>query len=77
MTTQLDSIHVLVHVAGGLIARKKVAEMPLEHWREVLDVHLTSLFLTTKSVLAHMHEGGAIVTFASQAGRDGGGLGAY
>lgn len=69
-------IHGLVHVAGGMVARKTMTEMDEMFWRQVLDVNLTSLFLTTKAVLPRMANGGAIVTFSSQAGRDGGGPGA-
>jgi 3-oxoacyl-[acyl-carrier protein] reductase len=69
------SIDVLVNNAGGLIARKKIAEMELEHWNAVMTLNLTSTFMMTKACLAHMKTG-AIVNLASQAGRDGGGPGA-
>ena len=69
-------IDILQFVTGGLVARKTVPEMDAEFWHQVLDLNLTSLFLTVKAVLSHMGEGGSIVTFASQAGRDGGGPGA-
>jgi 3-oxoacyl-[acyl-carrier protein] reductase len=71
-----DTIDVLVHVTGGLVARKTLAEMDLEHWQAVHAVNLESLFLTTKAVVPRMPEGGSIVAFSSQAGRDGGGPGA-
>ncbi|KQW67560.1 3-oxoacyl-ACP reductase [Ensifer sp. NM-2] len=66
----------LVHVAGGIIARKTLSEMDEAFFREVIDVNLTSLFNATKAAVPAMNEGGSIVTFASQAGRDGGGPGA-
>jgi len=69
-------IDVLVFVTGGLVARKTLAEMDLEFFTKVLNLNLTSLFLTVKAVTPHMSDGGSIVTFASQAGRDGGGPGA-
>lgn len=69
------SIDVLVNNAGGLIARKTIAEMELEHWNAVMTLNLTSTFMMTKACLAHM-KSGAIVNLASQAGRDGGGPGA-
>ncbi|KIN62894.1 3-oxoacyl-(acyl-carrier-protein) reductase FabG [Sulfitobacter noctilucicola] len=69
------SIDVLVNNAGGLIARKKIVEMELEHWNAVMTLNLTSTFMMTKACLAHMKTG-AIVNLASQAGRDGGGPGA-
>jgi len=70
------SIDCLVHVSGGLVQRKKIIEMDLAHWQKVLDVNLTSLFLMTQAVVPHMKSGSSIVTFSSQAARDGGGGGA-
>lgn len=69
------SVDVLVNNAGGLIARKTIAEMSLEHWQAVMDLNLTSTFLTIKACLPHMTSG-AIINIASQAARDGGGAGA-
>lgn len=67
-------VDVLVNNTGGLIARKTIAEMSLEHWQAVMDLNLTSTFLMVKACLPHM-KSGAIVNLASQAGRDGGGPG--
>lgn len=69
-------INTLVHVSGGLLDRVKIAEMSNEHWHNVMDVNLTSLFMMTRACIPHMKSGSSIVTFASQAGRDGGGPGA-
>lgn len=68
-------VDVLVNNAGGLIARKTITEMSLEHWQAVMDLNLTSTFLMIKACLPHMTKG-TIVNLASQAGRDGGGPGA-
>ncbi len=67
-------IDVLVNNAGGLVARKTMAEMDLAHWNTVMTLNLTSTFIMTKACLEHMKTG-AIVNLASQAGRDGGGPG--
>lgn len=68
-------VDILVNNAGGLVARKTIAEMDLAHWNHVMDLNLTSIFMMTKACLGHMTTG-AIVNIASQAGRDGGGPGA-
>lgn len=68
-------IDVLVNNAGGLVARVKVAEMSDDHWNAVMDLNLTSTFMMIRACLAHMKTG-TIVNLASQAGRDGGGMGA-
>ncbi len=73
---EFGALDILVHVAGGLIARKTLAEMDADHWQQVMDVNLTSLFHTAQAAVPHIRDNGAIVTFASQAGRDGGGPGA-
>jgi 3-oxoacyl-[acyl-carrier protein] reductase len=69
-------IDVLVNVAGGLVGRKKIEEMDEAFWDFVINLNLKSVFLVTKAVLPYMNDGGAIVNFASQAARDGGGMGA-
>ncbi len=71
-----DRIDILVHVTGGLIARKSLADMDVDHWNRVMDLNATSFVRAVKAVLPHMSEGGSIVGLASQAGRDGGGPGA-
>lgn len=68
------AIDVLVNNAGGLVARKTMAEMDLAHWNKVMSLNLTSTFMMTKACLEHMTKG-VIVNLASQAGRDGGGPG--
>jgi len=69
-------IDILVHNTGGLIARKTLAEMDIDHWNKVMDLNATSFLRIAKAVVPSMTEGGAIVALASQAGRDGGGPGA-
>lgn len=72
--SDFGSLDVLVNNAGGLVARKTLAEMTLDHWKEVIDLNLTSTFMMTKACVAQMAKG-TIVNLASQAGRDGGGPG--
>ncbi|MCU4674024.1 SDR family oxidoreductase [Catenovulum sp. 2E275] len=74
--SQFGKIDSLIHVSGGLIDRVKINEMSDAHWIKVMDVNLTSLFRVTRACIPHIPTGGSIVTFSSQAGRDGGGAGA-
>jgi len=69
-------INVLVNVAGGILGRKPLADLDEEFWDNVIDLNLKSVYLVTRAVAPYMTEGGAIVNFASQAARDGGGGGA-
>lgn len=69
-------IDILVNVAGGMVARKALAEMDLDFLTQVMTLNVASTFLATKAAVPHMPAGSAIINFASQAGRDGGGPGA-
>ncbi|MGC4101934.1 SDR family NAD(P)-dependent oxidoreductase [Ferruginibacter sp.] len=71
-----NEIHILVNVAGGLVARKLLADMEEDFWDYVMRLNVKSAFLMTKHVAPLMPVGSAIVNFSSQAGRDGGGFGA-
>lgn len=71
-----DRIDVLVNVAGGLVARKNMAEMDWDFWNFVMTLNLGTVFMVTKAALPYIPEGGSIVNFSSQAARDGGGPGA-
>jgi len=73
---RFGALDCLMHVSGGLLARKNLLEMDLEFWHQVMDLNFTSLFMMVKAAVPIMREGGSIVTFASQAARDGGGPGA-
>src|SRR5258708_31304725 len=66
-------IDILLNVAGGLVARKTVAEMDGQFWDEVIALNLKSVFLVTQPVLPHIPDGAPILNFSSQADRDGGG----
>ena len=68
-------IDLLVNVVGGLVARKRMEEMDDAFWEHVFNLNVRSVFAMTQAVLPLMADGGAIVTVASQAGRDGGGPG--
>ncbi|NNJ79597.1 MAG: SDR family NAD(P)-dependent oxidoreductase, partial [Xanthomonadales bacterium] len=72
-----DRIDILVNVAGGIVARKTLEEADLEFFEWVQKLNFTSTFLVTKAVVPYMGDGGSIINFSSQAGRDGGGPGAW
>jgi 3-oxoacyl-[acyl-carrier protein] reductase len=69
-------VDVLVNVAGGMVARKTLADMDEAFFDHVMELNLKSAFLVTKAVLPHLGEGSTIVNLSSLAGRDGGGPGA-
>jgi 3-oxoacyl-[acyl-carrier protein] reductase len=72
----LGGLDVLVTNAGHLVARSPVAEMSDEHWHHVIDVNLTSTFLTCRAALPALAESrGRIITMASLAAHNGGGPG--
>lgn len=69
-------IDILVNLAGGLVARKSIADMDEAFWDQVIALNLKSVFLVTKAALPLMPDGASIVNVSSQAARDGGGPGA-
>lgn len=71
-----NRIDIVVHVTGGLVDRRMLGEMEIDHWNRVMDLNATSFLRVVKGAVPHMTNGGSIVGFASQAGRDGGGPGA-
>lgn len=71
-----DDIHILVNVAGGMVERRQLAEMDIAFLEKVMRLNVGSAFMMTKAAVPHMRDGAAILNFASQAGRDGGGPGA-
>ncbi len=70
------TVDVLVNCAGGMVARKTLADMDEAFFDTVMDLNFKSAFLVTKAALPHLAKGSAIVNLSSQAARDGGGPGA-
>jgi len=71
-----EEIHILINVAGGLVARKTTQDMDDEFWDLIFDLNVKSVFRVTKAALPFMKEGASVINFSSLAGRDGGGPGA-
>lgn len=74
-------LDILINNAGSPIERRRIEECPLELWRQVLDVNLTSAFLVIQRAIPHLRDSGhgAIVNNLSLAVQTGGanGAGAY
>src|SRR6478735_11101720 len=66
--SEFGPIDILINNAGGRRQNIATEEMPLEVWRELMDLNLTSTFLCTKliggAMLARGH-GGRIINIAS------------
>jgi NAD(P)-dependent dehydrogenase (short-subunit alcohol dehydrogenase family) len=62
-------IDILVNNAGlyASLAMRPFTEIPVDEWRQVMDVNGLSMFLTTRAVVPHMREqgGGRIVNISS------------
>lgn len=67
---------ILVNVVGGICGRKQITEQDEDWYNLLMDVNMKSCWLCTREIVPYMTEGGSIVNFSSQAGRDGGGPGA-
>lgn len=71
-----EEIHILVNVAGGMVARKPTAELDEDFWDAVMNLNLKSVYLVSKATIPYMGSGASIINLSSLAGRDGGGPGA-
>jgi len=71
-----EEIHILVNVAGGMVARKPTAELEEDFWDAVMNLNLKSVYLVSKATIPYMSSGASIINLSSLAGRDGGGPGA-
>lgn len=72
-----SKVDILVNVAGGLFARKTLSEVDESFYNLIMDVNFKSVVFVTKAFAPLLGKGSSIVNFASQAGRDGGGPGAF
>jgi len=63
------TIDILVNNAGlyASLQMRPFTEIPVDEWRQVMDVNVLSMFLTTRAVVPHMREqgGGRIVNISS------------
>lgn len=68
---RLGSVDLVAAVAGGLGEPVPLLELPLERWRAVLELNLTSVFVTMQVFLPGMVQRGrgAMVTVSSTSGR--------
>jgi 3-oxoacyl-[acyl-carrier protein] reductase len=71
-----NRLDILINNAGGIIARKKIAEQDEAFYDNVMNLNFKSLFLMTRAFVDMLPSGGSIVNISSLAARDGGGGGA-
>ena len=66
---QAGGVDILVNNAGlyASLAMRSFEQIPLEEWRQVMDVNVASMFLTCRTVVPRMRErgGGRIVNISS------------
>jgi 3-oxoacyl-[acyl-carrier protein] reductase len=74
VTEFLGGLDVLVNNAGSLVARRKLEEVDVEFWDEVMRINLTTMMFVTRAAQPALVAAGAssIVNVASLAGRKGG-----
>lgn len=74
-------LDILINNAGSPIERRRIEDCPLDLWRQILDVNLTSAFLVSQRAIPHLRKSaqGAIVNNLSLSVQTGGanGAGAY
>ena len=70
----LGGLDILVNNAGGLVARRRLEQVDLAFWQQVIDLNMGSMLLVTRAAVPYLAQaaGAAIVNLASLAGRKGG-----
>jgi 3-oxoacyl-[acyl-carrier protein] reductase len=73
-TEFLGGLDVLINNAGSLVGRRKLEEVDVAFWEEVMRINLTTMMFVTRAALPALVKTGAssIVNVASLAGRKGG-----
>lgn len=67
--SNIDEIDFLINVAA-INYTKKIEEITLEEWNNVISSNLTSIFYITKNSIPKMKKGSRIINFSSIAGRN-------
>ena len=71
-------IDMVVNNAAILGPKSRLADYPIDEWRQVMDINVTGLFVVTRAVLPHMSPGGILAHLTSFLGRNAlPGFGAY
>lgn len=70
-----DEVHILVNNAGGLFARKTLAELDEAFYDLVMNVNFKSTVFVMQAFEPLMGKGASIINISSLAARDGGGGG--
>jgi len=70
----LGGLDILINNAGSLVGRRKLEEVDVEYWDEVMRINLTTMMFVTRAAVPLLVQAGAssIVNVASLAGRKGG-----
>ncbi|HTE48223.1 MAG TPA: SDR family oxidoreductase [Gemmatimonadaceae bacterium] len=67
-----DTLHGLVHMAGGFAMSGPVGESSIDVWNRMIAINLNTAYLTTRAFLALLRKGhGSIVLFSSEAALPG------
>jgi 3-oxoacyl-[acyl-carrier protein] reductase len=71
--SDLRRVDVLVNLAGGTLHKKRIEELSLDEWHQVIDTNLTSTFLCCRAVVPTMkaNRKGAIINTSSDIGFTG------
>ena len=67
--SNIDRVDFLINVAS-INYTKKIEEIDLDEWQEVINTNLNSIFYITKKCIEKMQSGSKIVNFSSIAGRN-------
>lgn len=58
---EMGAVDILINNAGiyASLEMRSFTEIPVEEWRQVMDINVLSMFLTARAVVPHMREAGS------------------
>jgi len=74
---EFGGLDAVIANAGGLPQRRTLLESDLDYWRSIIDLNLTSAYITARLAVPVMRSGSALIFVSSVAARNGGGRGAF
>ena len=68
---QAGEIRILIHCAGILLPRPKLADLTVAQWNQTISIDLTGTFFVVKAFVPVLADGASVVLYSSRVARTG------